>query len=148
MRIIHALAGIAAILTLGACASTGGNEAELAGAPAFGSDNDCFFARAVSDWRALDDRNLIVFTGRRSPYHVELSSSSTRLRSQETIAFSDRSGRICPFGGDAVIMGGPFPERLTISSIRRLSEGELEEVYLQFGIRRPEIIETSEDSVE
>ena len=148
MRIIHALAGISAILTLGACASTGGNEAEFASNPAFGSENDCFFARAVSDWRALDNRNLLVFTGRRSPYHVELSTPSRNLRSQETIAFSDRNGRICPFGGDAVIVGGPFPDRLTISSIRRLSEGELEDVYLQFGVTRPEIIETSEDPIE
>ena len=78
MRIIHALAGISAILALGACASTGGNETEFASDSAFGSDNDCFFARAVSDWRALDNRNLIVFTGRRSPYHVELSTPSRR----------------------------------------------------------------------
>ncbi len=144
MRTLNIVSGLVATLALTACATQGqgGNQAT------FGSDNDCFFARAVSDWRALDNRNLLVFTGRRSPYHVELSSPSMRLRSQETIAFSDRSGRICPFGGDAVIVGGPFPERLTISSIRRLSEGELEEVYLQFGVRRPEIIETSEDPIE
>ena len=141
MRYLHTLIGVSAIAALGACASTGGSSG-----PAFGNDTDCFFARTVSDWRALDNRNLIVFTGRRNPYHVQLSTPATQLRSQETIAFTDRAGRICPYGGDSVVIGGMLPDRITISSIRRLSEGELEDVYLQFGIRRPEIIETPEES--
>jgi hypothetical protein len=41
-----------------------------------------------------------------------------------------------------------MPDRISIASIRRLTEGELEEVYLQFGVSRPEIIETPEESVE
>lgn len=148
MRIFHALVGVTAILALGACASTGRNEAEFAGGPALGSDTDCFFARSVSDWRRLDNRNLIVFTGRRNPYHVQLSMRSMNMRSQESIAFSDRDGRICPYGGDSIIFGGSMPERISISSIRRLDEGSLEDVYRQFGIARPEIVETPEGSIQ
>lgn len=143
MRILHALLSLPAILTLGACASTG-----TGSGPAFASDNDCFFARSVSDWRPLDNRNLIVFTSRRNPYHVQLSAPTTRLRSQDTIGFMDRDGRICPYGGDAIVINGIMPDRITIASIRRLDEGTLEEVYLQFGIRRPEIIETPGEPVE
>jgi hypothetical protein len=148
MRISHALFGVSAILALGACASTGGSEAEFGSEPAFGSDNDCFLARLVSDWRPLDNRNLIVFAGRRNPYHVQLSRPTTRLRFQDAIAFTDRDGRICPYGGDAIVINGVMPDRITIASIRRLSEGDLENVYMQFGVRRPEIIETPEDSIE
>ncbi len=79
---------------------------------------------------------------------MELSRRSTRLRFQETIAFSDRDGRICPYGGDAIVLSGMMPEQITISSIRRLDEGQLEDVYRQFGIRLPEIIETPEDPIE
>ena len=143
MRISNALLGLSSILALSACASTGSSTG-----PAFASDNDCFFAAAVSNWRALDDRNLIVWAGRRNPHHVQLSMRSTNLRSQETIAFADRDGRICAYGGDAIIINGMMPDQISIASVRRLSEGELEEVYIQFGIRRPEIIETPEDSVQ
>ena len=142
MRRLNLASGLVAPLALTACAAPGGNRT------AFGSDNDCFLARAVSDWRPLDNRNLIVFTGRRNPYHVELSMPSTRLRFQDAIAFTDRDGRICPYGGDAIVINGMMPNRITIASIRQLSEGELEEVYAQFGVRRPEIIETPEDSIE
>lgn len=138
MRFLHALLGLSGILALGACASTGGGEGT------FASANDCFFTRSISDWRPLDNRNLIVFTGRRSPYHVQLSTPTPRLRFQDAIAFTDRDGRICPYGGDAIVINGMMPDRITIASIRRLSEGELEDVYLQFGVRRPEIIETPE----
>jgi hypothetical protein len=142
MRTLNVASGLVATLALTACAAPGGNQAT------FGSDSDCFLARVVSDWRPLDNRNLIVFTGRRNPYHVELSMPSTRLRFQDTIAFTDRDGRICPYGGDAIVINGMMPNRITIASIRQLSEGELEEVYAQFGVRRPEIIETPEDSIE
>lgn len=142
MRFLYVLVGLSAILTLGACASTGGGEAT------FASNDDCFFARAVTDWRPLDNRNLIVFTGRRSPYHVQLSMRSTSLRFRDQIAFTDRDGRICPYGGDSIVVNGAMPDRISIASIRRLTEGELEEVYLQFGVSRPEIIETPEESVE
>ncbi len=142
MRTLNLASGLLATLALTACATPGENQA------AFGSDNDCFLARIVTDWRPLDSRNLIVFTGRRAPYHVELSRESTNLRFRDRIAFTDRDGRICPFGGDSIVINGAMPDRISISSIRRLSEGELEDVYLQFGIRRPEIIETPEDEVE
>ena len=143
MRILHALLGLSAVLTLSACATT-----ETSPGPAFGSDNDCIFARSVSDWRPLDNRNLIVFAGRRNPYHVQLSRASTRLRFSDQIAFTDRDGRVCPFGGDSIVINGAMPDQISISSIRRLTEGGLEEVYLQFGISRPEIIETPEESVD
>jgi len=143
MRKLNALLGLSSILALSACASTGSSSG-----PAFANDNDCFFAAAVSNWRPLDDRNLIVWTGRRNPHHVQLSMRSTNLRSQDTIAFTDRDGRICSYGGDAIVINGMMPDQISIASIRRLSEGELEEVYLQFGINRPEIIERSEASVE
>lgn len=142
MRILNVASGLAAALALTACATPGENQA------AFGSDNDCFLARIVTDWRPLDNRNLVVFTGRRSPYHVELSMPTRNLRFRDSIAFTDRDGRICPYGGDSIVINGAMPDRITISSIRRLSEGELEEIYMQFGIRRPEIIETPEDDIE
>lgn len=142
MRALTAMTGFVATLALSACATSGGN------AGTFASDNDCFFARSMSDWRPLDNRNLLVFTGRRTAYHVQLSMPTTALRARDTIAFLDRDGRICPYGGDAIVVNDFMQNRITIASIRRLNEGTLEDVYRQFGISRPEIIETPEGSVE
>lgn len=132
---IRLIVSAGALCVLAACATTSENQGS-----AFSNFNDCIFARSISDWRPLDRRNLIVFAGRRNPYHVQLSRQSMRLSFQQQLGFYDRDGRICPFGGDAVVIDGAIPERITISSIRRLSGEQLTEVYMQFGIERPEII--------
>ncbi len=56
------------------------------------------------------------------------------------ISFYDRDGRLCPYGGDAVIIDGAFPERVPIRGITRLSESDLEVLYADFGISRPAIV--------
>ena len=56
----------------------------------------CFYARQVSDFTVLDRRNLIVYSpNKRSPYHVELTSSSGNLRFANAIGFESRDPRIC-----------------------------------------------------
>lgn len=145
MRIFLTLLGIAATLSVGACAST----ASGSGENTFLSYDDCFFTRSITDWRPLDNRNLVVFTGVRRPYHVQLSMPSIRsLRFEDAIAFTDRDGRICPFGGDSIVINGVMPDRISIASIRRLSESQLEDLYRSYNIIGPEIIETPESSDE
>ena len=114
------------------------------GTPAFLTYDDCFFARAMTDWRPLDNRNLVVFTGARRAYHIQLATPSRGLRFDDTLAFTDRDGRICPFGGDAVVINGLMPDRIPIASIRRLDEGQLEDLYRTYNIAGPQIIEAPE----
>ena len=128
-------------LTIGACASTSGSGRT---GEAFESYNDCFFARSVTDWRPLDNRNLIVFAGARRAYHVQLSMLSMSLRYQDQIAFTDRDGRICPYGGDSIVVNGALRDRISIASIRRLTESQLTDLYRAYGISVPEIIESPE----
>lgn len=115
---------------LAACAGTTDRESARSV-----SDEDCFFARSVSDWRALDDESLVVFAGRRNPYYIELAVACTSLRFRETIAFSDRDGLICSYGGDAVLTEDTVPQRCLIASVRGISEEELEALYVERGIR-------------
>lgn len=131
---------IAALGLLSACAATG---------PASESTerttyNDCFFASSLRDWRPLDDRNLILFANGRRPYHVELVRPAFGLSYDFMIGVYDRDGRICPFGGDAVIVDGPMPERITIRSIRELTDAELEAVLVEFGIEPPPVVDEAE----
>lgn len=135
MRKLATLLGLSAVLAAGGCASTGG------GGTAYQSYNDCIFARTITDWRPLDNMNLVVFSGIRQAYHVQLTMRSMSLRFEDMIAFTDRDGRICPYGGDSVVVNGALRERIPIASIRRLTEGQLEELYRSYGISEPEVIE-------
>jgi len=142
MRKLLIFLGFSATLLAGGCASTGG------GGPAFLSYDDCFFANAMTDWRPLDSMNLVVFTGRRQPYHVQLSMRSMSLRYEDTIAFTDRDGRICAHGGDSIVINGDMPDRISIASVRRLNETQLEDLYRSYGIRGPAVIEAPAPPVE
>ena len=103
-------AAIGAVILLAGCTSI-----ESAGTGARTTYNDCFFAVSLSDWRPLDNSNLILFATGRRPYHVELMRPAMSLSSNVEIGVYDRDGRICPFGGDAIIVDSIMPERITIS---------------------------------
>jgi hypothetical protein len=119
---LGALGIVAALpLAFGGCASTDGDGAKI---PSGG--NDCFWAGSIHDWRAISDQSIVVWSpSKRCPYLVEFPMRCIGIRFAEEIGFSDRDGRICPFGGDAVIVPGPAGGRCTIASIRRLTTDEL-----------------------
>ena len=127
--------GIAALL-MTACATTPTADAP----PPTARSNDCMFASTLRDWRPLDNENLILFALGRRPYHVELSWPAFGLTHDFMIGVYDRDGRICPYGGDAIIVEGPMPQRIPIRSIRQLDEQQLDAVYAQFGIHPPAIV--------
>lgn len=133
----RSLAALAAVVLLSSCASMEGT-----GAPASATSNDCFRARSVRDWRPLDNSNLILFAEGRRPYHVELVRPAMGLSFNDSIGVYDRDGRVCAIGGDAIVVGGAMPERITIRSIRRLTDEELQAVYADFGIETPVIVES------
>jgi hypothetical protein len=86
---------------------------------------DCIFFRSIYDWRAIDRYNLIIWApNRRSPYHVELDRPCDGLRFTDTIAFSSNlDGRLCAFGGDAVVVDH---DRCPIGAITKLSQEQLD----------------------
>jgi Family of unknown function (DUF6491) len=104
--------------------------------------DDCFFTRSLRDWRPLDNSNLLLFTTGRTPYLVELFRPAMGLSFNIMIGVYDRDGRVCPDGRDAIIVNGAIPDRIPIRSMRRLTDEELDEVYVRFGIRPPAVVET------
>lgn len=129
-------------LLVSACATTDDDIGELQpyGTPDIDNTiySDCFFARSVREWEPLDDRNLIVYASGRRPYHVRLTSPVFGLTSRPGIHFADDDGRICPFGGDAVVAGSGISSGIgdsaRILSIKRLSNPELIYLKEQFGL--------------
>ncbi|HSG66829.1 MAG TPA: DUF6491 family protein [Gammaproteobacteria bacterium] len=140
MRISMLWLGIVAAAAVTACASSTGSGVD--DGTTYQGYNDCIFTRAITDWRPLDNMNLVVFTGRRQAYHVQLTMRSTSLRFEDRLAFTDRDGRLCPYGGDSIVINGMMPDRIPIASIRRLTEAQLVDLYRSYGISVPEIIDT------
>lgn len=127
-----------AVLALTGCATQ-----ENTGSRIPSGGNDCFRANAIYDWKALNDQALIVWSpGRSCAYRVDLAHRCMGLRFTEDIGFRDRDGRICPFGGDAIIVPGAAGEQCSIASIKRLTAEELD---LLFPARRRDSADQRED---
>ena len=69
-------------------------------------DNACTWFNSIDDWRALDDRHLVVWATRKEFYLVELGTPLFDLRSAENLAFIDHNndGRICGYGMDEIVI--------------------------------------------
>ena len=96
-------------------------------------------SRAIRDYESLDDQNLIIYGSGNNAYHVVLTTRSINLASEFQIGVLDAAlggvtdDRICPYGGDAIIIDGPIVERIRILSIERLDAAALEALKIQFG---------------
>jgi len=129
-RVFLTLAPAALAMLAGACAGTAGRE------PAARSPlaSDCIVNRGVRDFDVLDEQNLIIYGPGRSAYHVVMATRSVNIRGEISIGIFDRDGRICPFGGDAILIDGPITERIPIRSIEGIDEADVEALKVQFGV--------------
>lgn len=127
-RLLFALAATIVALVSG-CAGSGGSSTAGAGLPA-----DCIVNRGVRDYTALDNRNLILYGPGRRAYHVVMATQSNNLSGEFRIGIYDRDGRICPFGGDAIIVDGPIAERIPIRSIEAVDDAAAEALKVQYGV--------------
>lgn len=139
MRTTRAITLLTAGFAICACATTAGS-----GGTSRATYDDCFFAATLHDWRPLDDENLVLFANGRRPYHVELAMPAFGLTYDVRIGVYDRDGRICPYGGDSIVVNGIIRERIPIRSMRRLTDEQLDALYVQFGIETPAVIEVTE----
>jgi len=87
-------------------------------------ETDCVWTKQITDWDALDERNLIVYEGRR-PYKVELARTCAGLDFATLIAFYDRGvpdERICGYGKDRVVVDRLIPESCGIAAVDELTD--------------------------
>jgi hypothetical protein len=103
--------------------------------------SDCIFEGSIRDYRALDDRNLVVTSTRKQKYHMRLSHSAFGLSSAWGIGFVTRTGQICP-GSEIVVTNGFDPDAVRIYSIRAIDEQEYENLLVRHGEKVPEKVET------
>ena len=100
--------------------------------------SDCISQGTVRDYRVLDDSNLIVTAAAKRKYHLALSRRAFGLRSTWQIGFKSTTGRICSGFSDIIVDDGFGPERIRITSIRRLTPEEEEDLLVRFGKKDPQ----------
>jgi hypothetical protein len=129
---------------LSGCAGGGATRSE-GPAPA----SDCVRPDLVRDFTALDRRSLIVYApSRRQAFLVELALSCPDLPfSNALLLDGGRDGRVCGYGGDAIVVRGLPTERCAVSGVRRLDELELDELLAEHG-KTPEPGPAGETEIE
>ena len=106
---------------------TGGCSEGVVRDSASASMSECFWAESIYDWRAIDDQHLVVWSpSKHCPYLVSFYMRCQGLRFTDEIGFKDRDGRICAFGGDAVIVPGPGGGKCSIATISRMTQEEVD----------------------
>lgn len=110
------------VVGLAGCAAGQGETARLTP-----DGNECFWASTISNWKAIDDKTLVVWApSKRCPYRVDLNMNCNGMHFAESIGFYDRDGRVCTYGGDAVVVPGTPVQRCSIRSIRKIDQDELQ----------------------
>lgn len=91
--------------------------------------------RGIRDYDVLDAQNLIIYGSGGNAYHVELVTPANDLDTEISIGiFDDNDGRICPYGRDAILIGGPIPQRIQMRSIQMVNDDELDSLLIRFGV--------------
>lgn len=87
-----------------------------------GRGADCTWARSISDWEVVDRDHIIVKGAGKDRFLVRFSGACiANPRFETEIGVVSRDSRLCPYGGDALIIGS---ERCTILNIWQLPPDE------------------------
>ena len=95
--------------------------------------DECIINRGIRDFTALDNQNLILYGPGRRAYHVTLATPSLDLDHEISIGIYDTDGRLCSFGGDAIIVDGILRERISIRRIVAMDDEALDALLVQYG---------------
>ncbi len=128
------------IIVIASCATTATERDQALIRTACDQRTDCFFQRAVRDFKVLDNTTFVVFVGSdRCPYRVTVDGFFCNLRNSAFISFRDFDGRICSLDR-SYIVAGPFAredEYCQIRAVEPLNDDELLEAYAAYRIVEP-----------
>lgn len=131
---------VSLVLLIAGCATSATERGQAVIRTACDQRSDCFYQRAVRDFKVLDNTSLVVFVGsERCPYLVTVDGFFCNIRMSAFISFRDFDGRICNLDR-AYIVGGPFAredETCQIRAVESLNDDELLETYASYGIVEP-----------
>jgi hypothetical protein len=131
------VAALATTIGVGASA-----HAAVANDKARTGNNDCVFARTISDFKVLDRNKMVIWAPSRSKaYLVELSMPVPELKFANRIAVVDRNhdGMLCGYGMDRIVVADSsaagFRTPATIMGMKRLDDAGLAQLEQQYDVR-------------
>ena len=118
---------------LAACALAGCAQETGQPAAAASGGRECFNARSVSGFTAVDDDTVDVQVGSRRYYRLETAGVCLNVNWVNGVALVARSGSsfICQgFDAELVVPNpGLGPQRCLVNSVRRLTDAEVKTLY-------------------
>jgi len=99
--------------------------------------SDCILIRTIRDYTALDDSHLLIRGSARRGYFVTLGRPAFGARSSYRLGFSSRDDQLCPYGGDSIVFGGLGNESISVRSISRVNEEQIDQILIRFGKKTP-----------
>jgi hypothetical protein len=101
--------------------------------------DECVFVRNITNWRVLDNRNVVLFTANeRRAYLAQLGTPASDLAHAFKVAFIDRDkdGQLCGRSLDKVeAVGSPISQPATIMGLTRLDEAGLQELETRYDVK-------------
>ena len=104
--------------------------------------HDCIHEPSIRGYRVLDEQNLLVDGSGRRSYHVVLWRRAHGISSSWGIGFKSLGSMICGGNSEVVFKGHFDGESIRITSIRKLTPEEEEDLLIRFGKKEPEIKQT------
>jgi len=119
----------AAVLAALVVTAAAGPMAHAAHAPAAGKPaaKQCFWARSVNGFNAVDEHTVNIRVGVRDVYQMELMGSCPEIRWTERIALVSRGSSWICTGLDAEVIAPSSigPQRCPVTTLRKLTPAEV-----------------------
>lgn len=99
--------------------------------------SDCISIRLIRDYTPLSRDSLLIHASGKRSYYVRLLTPSFGLKSSFQLATRSRDDRLCPYGGDAIIVDRMPGGEARIQSISRVNPDQVEQILIHYGKIEP-----------
>lgn len=99
--------------------------------------SDCISIRLIRDYTPLSRDSLLIHASGKRSYFVRLFAPSFGLNSSFQLATKSRDDRLCPYGGDSIIVDRMPGGEARIQSISRVTPAQVEQLLIRYGKKEP-----------
>jgi hypothetical protein len=99
--------------------------------------SDCISIRLIRDYTPLSRDSLLIHASGKRSYFVRLFPTTFGLKSSFQLATKSRDDRLCPYGGDSIIVDRMPGGEARIRSISRVTPEQVEDLLIRYGKKEP-----------
>jgi hypothetical protein len=99
--------------------------------------SDCISIRLIRDYTPLSRDSLLIHASGKRSYFVRLLTPTFGMKSSFQLATKSRDDRLCPYGGDSIIVDRMPGGEARIQSISRVTPEQVEQLLIRYGKKEP-----------